>query len=139
MTKNLFLKICLYNFSINIAVYKVKTFAICFNVHYILGRPDPPVLAHLIPMETEIAISWKPGFHGGYRQFFFIEYRSKISKSWDTVNASNETTAIVKNLEPGMEYFIRMFSQNIINASDYTRQYLVKTGNIVYLNSNNDC
>lgn len=110
-----------------------------FNVHYILGRPDPPVLVHLIPMETEIAISWKPGFHGGYPQMFFIEYRSKISKSWETVNASNETTAIVKNLEPGMEYFIRMFSQNIINASDYTRQYLVKTGNIVYLNSNNDC
>ncbi|CAC5421288.1 unnamed protein product [Mytilus coruscus] len=94
------------------------------------SRPEPPFSLHCLPRENEIAVSWKPGFNGGYKQHFFVEYRSRQEHSWKILNASDyqsNTTTVVTNLAPGTKYFIRIFSKNKINSSDHTEQCLVET------------
>lgn len=87
--------------------------------------------------QTGIQVSWIPGFNGGYPQTFYVQYRRIDDTNWETHNVSNgkqnTTTTLVSNLEPGTEYFIRMFARNEINGSNYTRQFTVQTGNFILM------
>jgi hypothetical protein len=71
-----------------------------------------------------VQLEWQPGFHGGMDQYFRLEYNSngksqEQAKYWD-VYPANVPSAIISDLEPGVEYSIDVMSINNMGESNFT-------------------
>lgn len=108
-----------------------KNLKICIVYTYILfcnsDSPEPPKNVFVVSYSTSLAVKWKPGFNGGFKQKFYIEYSTEKTK-WKVVgpidhtilNIEEEFAYTLTNLRPATQYFIRMFSENKIGQSNKT-------------------
>ena len=74
-----------------------------------------------------VQLEWLPGFHGGMEQYFRLRYKetttthetSDMFRFWD-VYPSNANSAVISDLDPGMEYEIDVMSMNDLGESNFT-------------------
>ncbi|VDI07707.1 Hypothetical predicted protein, partial [Mytilus galloprovincialis] len=93
------------------------------------SAPFMPKILQTSAKQTEIFVLWKPGFDGGYPQWFIVEFKQKEDIYWNnhTTNWSNST--VIGGLQPATKYLIRMFARNMIDDSNRTEEILVQTAN----------
>lgn len=70
-------------------------------------------------------VSWIPGFNGGSEQIFFIQHRNADAEWWITTgpiknNFANRIKSTIYELESNKQYFVCMFSRNVIGDSEKT-------------------
>ncbi|XP_063411585.1 protein turtle-like [Mytilus trossulus] len=46
------------------------------------NSPETPTNVSVIPFERHIAVSWSPGYNGGFQQTFFVEYQAEDEDVW---------------------------------------------------------
>ncbi|CAC5358912.1 DSCAML1 [Mytilus coruscus] len=92
--------------------------------------PETPEIMKIMPKESKVIVQWRARFHGGFRQSFFIQCRRRDVQYWNTIVVSDPRMHIdsIDGLTPGTEYFIRIYSKNIIGKSDLRDVILIKTG-----------
>ena len=78
---------------------------------------------------TSITVGWVPGYNGGFRQTFYIQFRIEHADTWTSIQAvtgqigqtnNRKHFYTVYNLRPRTAYEIRMYSSNVRNQSDPT-------------------
>lgn len=97
-----------------------------------LDRPETPNSLAVVPYGTHIIVSWTPGFNGGFSQLFVIQYRTGNKEDWSTSDPINDTlvnnmTYILNDVVSNTQYFVRMFSTNIVVGSDKTNVKVART------------
>ena len=73
--------------------------------------------------DTSIVVVWIPGYNGGHKQTFSIQYRIvNESTIWITQKISlyNKQTYILSGLQSGTWYELRMFAENKFDKSSAT-------------------
>ncbi|XP_052103596.1 nephrin-like [Mytilus californianus] len=91
------------------------------------SAPFMPKILKTSAKQTQIFVLWKPGFDGGYLQWFIVEYKEKGDIYWNnqTVNSSNST--VIGGLQLATKYIIRMLARNMIDESNRTEEIIVQT------------
>ena len=98
-----------------------------FRVVFFFSEP-PSALRVVNVTHRSVQLEWQPGFHGGMDQYFRLEYNptgnkqhiySGPPKYWD-VYPANAYSAIISDLEPGVEYSIDVMSINNLGESNFT-------------------
>ncbi|CAG2197049.1 unnamed protein product [Mytilus edulis] len=79
------------------------------------------------PKQTQILVWWTPGFDGGYRQWFIVEYKDIEDLYWSNQTANLSNSAVIGGLQPATKYLIRIFARNMIDDSNRTEEILVQT------------
>ncbi|CAC5387657.1 unnamed protein product [Mytilus coruscus] len=103
--------------------YSIKLFS--------ASLPGIPQILRAVPKQTEIAVLWNPGFHGGYHRWFIIEYRKVGDIYWSNQTTNSPNSTVIGGLQPVTIYLIRMFSRNRIHDSKRTEEILIQTGNVL--------
>ena len=93
---------------------------------------DPPSALRVVNItHRSVQLEWQPGFHGGMDQYFRLQYIPSSEKEvgsnqdqsdfkyWD-VYPANVPSAIISDLEPGVEYSIDVMSINNMGESNFT-------------------
>ncbi|CAG2197900.1 unnamed protein product [Mytilus edulis] len=76
--------------------------------------------------ETSITVQWIPGFDGGHKQTFFIEYRIIGTNAWLLQETKTSTQVVTHNiytlsgLQHETTYELRMYAHNSFNKSRKT-------------------
>lgn len=81
--------------------------------------------------EASIIVKWRPGFHGGLRQTFVIQYK-KDNGDWIytpeiTDSQQEEINHTLTQLVPGSIYTAQIFAKNIIGTSSLSNQITFTT------------
>ncbi|CAC5393261.1 TTN [Mytilus coruscus] len=100
-----------------------------------LNQPQTPTNMTVVQYESHMIVSWIPEFNGGFKQDFFIQYRTDDTELWTTTgpvkdNLGNKMKYAIYELVSTKQYFVRMFSRNIIGDSNITNiavEYQLKT------------
>ena len=106
------------------------------NVQFFFSEP-PLNLRVLNVTHREVHLEWEPGFHGGMDQYFRLQYHpNKLTslksmdesskKYWD-VYPANARSAIIRDLDPGVEYSIDVMSINNLGESNFTFKPVIVT------------
>lgn len=104
-----------------------------------VGAPDKPTNIRLYAGTNYIVVKFHPGFHGGSKQNFILEYRKKFTGHWIShkIKSSNEfdQSYKIEYLDPSTEFEFRMLSQNKQGNSSVTKIYSKITSgrNIIHL------
>lgn len=96
-----------------------------------LGAPFMPKIIRTVAKQKQISVLWKPGFNGGYHQWFIVEYKEIEEIYWNNHTTNLSNLAVIGGLQHATKYIIRMFSRNMINDSNKTEDILILTGNAV--------
>lgn len=87
------------------------------------SRPEPPTALRVVNVtHRAVKVEWSPGFHGGMDQYFRLMYKptkQSETKYWD-VYPANSASAVISDLEPGIEYEIDVMSMNNLGESNFT-------------------
>lgn len=72
--------------------------------------------------ETELYLSWLPGFHGGDNQTFILEYKS-YNSDWSKHIIEGDLTqevvnATISHLEPATNYTLKITARNSYGMSE---------------------
>ncbi|XP_076088491.1 nephrin-like [Mytilus galloprovincialis] len=89
------------------------------------NRPETPTNVSVIPFEKHIAVSWCPGYNGGFPQTFFVEYKAEDEEVWIrsgpvTGNFEIRMSEIMYDIIPNTRYYVRVLSKNKIGESNTT-------------------
>ena len=99
---------------------------------------EPPLNLRVLNVtHREVHLEWEPGFHGGMDQYFRLQYHpNKLTslssmdesskKYWD-VYPANARSAIIRDLDPGVEYSIDVMSINNLGESNFTFKPVIVT------------
>lgn len=103
-----------------------------------VGAPDKPTDIRLHSGTNYIVVEFQPGFHGGSKQKFILEYRKKLTSHWIRHEIKKSNTLYqrykIEYLDPSTEFELQMFSQNKQGNSSVTKIYSKFTGrNIILL------
>ncbi|XP_052103116.1 uncharacterized protein LOC127736593 [Mytilus californianus] len=87
------------------------------------NRPEPPNNITVVQYENHMIVSQIPGFNGGSNQFFFIQHRNADVEWWKTTGPvkdsfENEFKYTIYELVSNKQYFVCMFSRNVIGESE---------------------
>lgn len=89
--------------------------------------------AHAIDAHT-VEITWSPGFNGGAKQQFLLDYLKQGTNGWRTLaldsKLNDATTSIrvnVSDLNPSTPYIFRVRSRNMYGYSNYSNDVQVVT------------
>ncbi|XP_071160918.1 cell adhesion molecule Dscam2-like [Mytilus edulis] len=77
--------------------------------------------------QTQISVSWTPGFDGGYLQWFIVEYQEIGDMYWENETSNSSNSLVIDGLQPSTRFLIRMFARNMIDDSNRTEDILVQT------------
>ena len=87
---------------------------------------EPPSELRVVNVtHRAVKLEWQPGFHGGMEQYFRLRYsptdahKTSLPRFWD-VYPANANSAIISDLDPGMEYSIDVMSMNDLGESNFT-------------------
>lgn len=93
------------------------------------GIPEAPTEFTVIgAAETELLLSWLPGFHGGDNQTFILEYKT-YNSDWSKNLIEGDLTqevmnATISHLEPATNYTLRISARNSLGMSDWKNSIL---------------
>ncbi|XP_060607688.1 hemicentin-1-like [Ruditapes philippinarum] len=86
--------------------------------------------------DTSVALSWQPGFNGGFQQTFVIIYKMIHELVWLNKsikdNGDINMNYILNDLSSLQEYEIEMFARNIEGNSLHTERLRFKTKTSIY-------
>ena len=106
----------------------------CKYTLVISERPDAPTNIRVKAKgitETSAVIQWTPGFNGGLKQTFIIQYTTGTDgadEQWTEVHGGVETTHnIIENISPNTVYTVRVYANNTIGMSDISESIQFKT------------
>ena len=92
---------------------------------------EPPTELRVVNVtHRAVKLEWQPGFHGGMEQYFRLRYFPSAShetsqpRFWD-VYPANANSAIISDLDPGMEYSIDVMSTNDLGESNFTTEPVI--------------
>lgn len=117
-------------------------FVFLITGHFIfifIGAPEKPTNIILYSGTNYIVVEFQPGFHGGSKQKFILEYRKKLTRHWISheIKSSNAfyQRYKIEYLHPSTEFELRMFAQNKQGNSSVTKIYCKFTSgrNIIHL------
>ncbi|XP_071094627.1 contactin-5-like [Haliotis cracherodii] len=101
------------------------------------GPPSTPTTVSVYPEgPSSLRVFWKEEFNGGATQTFTVEY-STDEEDWKTAGTYEETgrgnyvTSVVRDLNPGTVYYVRVAASNKFGSSTYTEHVTGLTGNKV--------
>ena len=87
---------------------------------------EPPSELRVVNVtHRAVQLEWLPGFHGGMEQYFRLRYKetttheTSLFRFWD-VYPANANSAVISDLDPGMEYEIDVMSMNDLGESNFT-------------------
>ena len=96
---------------------------------YVYFAEPPSELRVVNITHRAVQLEWLPGFHGGMEQYFRLRYKQTTShetsssddlfRFWD-VYPANANSAVISDLDPGMEYEIDVMSMNDLGESNFT-------------------
>ncbi len=99
-------------------------------IHFSSSAEPPSALRVVNITHRTVQLEWQPGFHGGMDQYFRLRYVPKNSgyetdpKVWD-VYPANQASAVISDLEPGMEYSFDVMSFNNLGESNFTLEPVI--------------
>ncbi|CAC5418103.1 unnamed protein product [Mytilus coruscus] len=96
----------------------------------VVSVPGPqfmPKILRTVAKQTQISVFWRPGFNGGYQQWFIIEYKKVGDIYWKYQTTSSYNSTVIGGLQPPTEYLFRIFSRNMIDDSNKTEEISIKT------------
>ncbi|CAG2220641.1 unnamed protein product [Mytilus edulis] len=94
------------------------------------SAPCMPKILQTLAKQTQIFVLWKPGFDGGYRQWFTVEYQEIGDTYWNNQITNSSNVIVIGGLKPATRYLIRVFARNMIADSNRTKEILIQTGNV---------
>lgn len=93
----------------------------------ILGSPDTPSNFTITSSsETSITVQWIPGYDGGQKQTFYIQYRISGTYTWMLREIKTIYQIDIHNFytlsgrQEKTTYELRMYAQNVFNQSQKT-------------------
>ena len=116
----------------------LRSFIICTKNSNLQKNPpfsEPPLNLRVLNVtHREVHLEWEPGFHGGMDQYFRLQYHpnklltpSDSSKKYWDVYPANAKSAIIRDLDPGVEYSIDVMSINNLGESNFTFKPVIVT------------
>ncbi|VDI81381.1 Down syndrome cell adhesion molecule [Mytilus galloprovincialis] len=91
------------------------------------GAPETPSNFNITSSsETSITVQWTPGYDGGQKQTFYVQYRTSGTNTWmiqkiTTINQLDiHNFYTLSGLQEKTTYEIRMYAQNAFNQSPKT-------------------
>lgn len=89
----------------------------------LVDHPETPSNVSIIAKANNLFVSWCPGFNGGVKQNFFIEYKTESLSNWTFVgpvtgNMKNKINFTLHFVTPDTFYLVRVFSRNIYGDSN---------------------
>ncbi|VDI34016.1 Hypothetical predicted protein [Mytilus galloprovincialis] len=94
------------------------------------SAPFMPKILQTIAKQTQIFVVWKPGFNGGFPQWFIVEYKAIGDIYWRNHTTRSSNSIVIDGLHPATKYLIRMFSRNMIADSYRTAEVAIQTGRL---------
>ncbi|XP_063427158.1 protein turtle homolog B-like [Mytilus trossulus] len=91
------------------------------------SAPYMPIILQTSAKQTQIFVLWKPGFDGGYLQWFTVEYKEIGETYWNNQITNSSNVIVIGGLKPTTRYLIRVFATNIIADSNRTKEILIQT------------
>lgn len=95
-------------------------------------KPQEPTITGVIPGHNSLTITWLRNYNGGAEQQFILAYREITDEKWRTSVPIHDTfdtccVYILKYLNDDTNYEIRLYSNNSLGRSNFTRVWEVKT------------
>lgn len=95
-------------------------------------KPQEPTITGIIPGHNTLTITWLRNFNGGAEQQFILAYRKITDEKWKTSVPINDTfdtccVYVLKYLNDDTNYEIRLYSNNSLGRSNFTRVWEGKT------------
>ncbi|CAC5422725.1 unnamed protein product [Mytilus coruscus] len=86
------------------------------------NRQKPPTNVSVISFDRNLAVSWCPGYNGGFPQTFFVEYQAVIEEIWKLSgpvidNREIRMSKILYDITPNIRYNVRICG---VNYTDIT-------------------
>ncbi|CAC5407978.1 unnamed protein product [Mytilus coruscus] len=79
--------------------------------------PEPPTNVSVIPFDRNLAVSWCPGYNGGFPQTFSVEYQAENEEIWKLSgpvidNREIRMSKILYDITPNTRYYVRICGLN---------------------------
>ncbi|CAC5393252.1 [Mytilus coruscus] len=109
-------------------------------------RPELPNNITVVRYENHMIVSWIRGFNGGFNQDFFIQHQNGDTEWWTTTGPikdsfENEIKNTIYELVSHKQYFVCMFSRNVIGDCEKTSvtEARIFEYELITLSAYNDC
>ena len=84
--------------------------------------------------DSTVQVRWIPGFNGGAKQHFFLEYVKQWSDGWRSMSldptlpdVARQITINVSDLRPETGYTFRVKAENLFGESEYSKNATAQT------------
>ncbi|CAC5370257.1 unnamed protein product [Mytilus coruscus] len=91
------------------------------------GPPRMPQITSLERTPYAILVKWEPGFDGGHRTTYEIEYRKVTEIKWDRIHIKENNLNKFFIADPNTDYLVRMKALNKMGHSSFTKEHTVFT------------
>lgn len=86
-----------------------------------------PQITSLETTPFTILVKWNPGFDGGHRTSYQIEYRKETETKWNRIHYKENILNTFFLADPNTEYLVRMKALNYMGHSRFTEERTVST------------
>ncbi|CAC5370255.1 DSCAM [Mytilus coruscus] len=91
------------------------------------GPPRMPQITSLERTPYAILVKWEPGFDGGHRTTYEIEYQKVTEIKWDRIHIKENNLNKFLIADPNTDYLVRMKALNKMGHSSFTKEHTVFT------------